>query len=353
MYTFVNKNYLVPIILNELNEDYALNKLYQETICRSKEYNESVYVICENENLTEIFYSDGISLYYKNNFKNNDAEIIGKYNRINFLNKNYMVNNFKLANSEDINLQSTSMNLTINNKFDTNVILIDTENLPISHQVQYTNEKKKVSFEHLNRIPNEISNEIPNEISNETLDKNIDDKYNKKREEIIKLIEQVNEMYQKEISNIKRLELNLKTFENKLNKLNKKKREEIINNIVKTQSEYQTWKKIKFTIKEENDVSKPIDQLELSNKTPPILFLSKYEYINKIQENEGIRNLLEEINLIDLNKLYSDDILPDNKIIQFCDKYVKLSKELHYHFDHEWDYLENELNLNSTNKFTN
>jgi hypothetical protein len=160
-------------------------------------------------------------------------------------------------------------------------------------------------------------------------------------------------MYQKEISNIKKLELNLKTFETKLNKLNKKKREEIVNNIIKTHSEYQTWKKIKFIIDDINDVLKPIGQLELSNKVAPILFLSKYEYINKIQENEGISNLLEEINMIDLNKLYSDDILPDNKIIQFCEKYIKLSKELHYHFDHEWDYMENELNLNSTNKFAN
>jgi hypothetical protein len=160
-------------------------------------------------------------------------------------------------------------------------------------------------------------------------------------------------MYQKEMSNIRRLELNLKTFETKLNKLNKKKREENINNIIKTQSEYQTWKKIKYIMEDETDVLKPINELELSNKSTPILFLSKYEYINKIQENDGISNLLEKINLIDLNKLYSDDTLPNDSIVQFSEKYVKLSKELHYHFDHEWDYLENEMNANSTNKLTN
>ena len=68
---------------------------------------------------------------------------------------------------------------------------------------------------------------------------------------------------------------------------------------------------------------------------------------------EGILNLLGEINLINLNILYSSDTLPDVRIIHFCEKYVKLSKELHYKFDNDWDYLENELNLNSTNRLAN
>ena len=51
-----------------------------------------------------------------------------------------------------------------------------------------------------------------------------------------------------------------------------------------------------------------------------------------------------------MNKLYTNDKLPCNEIIQFANKYVKLSKELNYNFDHDWDYLEGEMNLNSTNR---
>jgi hypothetical protein len=133
MYTFVNKNYLVPIIINELNEKCALNKLYQETICRTKEYNELVYVIYDNENIIKIFYSDGIYLYCKNNIKSNDNIIIGKISNIDYLNNTYLVNNLKLTDNNESQSQSQSqnqlncMNLSIDNKFDKNVILIDSE----------------------------------------------------------------------------------------------------------------------------------------------------------------------------------------------------------------------------------
>lgn len=79
--------------------------------------------------------------------------------------------------------------------------------------------------------------------------------------------------------------------------------------------------------------------------------MSKYNYIEKIQNNESIRKLLDEINHLNLNNLYADNSLPNENVIQFCSKYMKLSKELHYYFDdHEWNYLEDEMNLNSTNK---
>ena len=168
------------------------------------------------------------------------------------------------------------------------------------------------------------------------------------------MIEKVNELYQKELFNIKKLELNLKTFDSKLKKLEKTKKDNIINEIIRTQCEYRTWKKIKYGIKDnsdESDVFNPIITLQESNATVPILFLSKYNYIEKIQNNESIKKLLDEINHLDLNDLYTNNTLPKDEIIQFCNKYMKLSKELHYQFDdHEWNYLENEMNLNSTNK---
>ena len=170
---------------------------------------------------------------------------------------------------------------------------------------------------------------------------------------MLKMIEEVNELYQKELLKIKKLELNLRTYNNKLKQLEKTKKDNIINEIIKTQSEYRTWKKIKYGLKdnEEIDVLKPFDELKKSDDNVPILFLSKYNYIEKIQNNELIEKIFDEINQLNINDLYSDNILPNENIVQFCNKYIKLSKELHYHFDdHEWSYLEQEMNLNSTNK---
>ena len=122
----------------------------------------------------------------------------------------------------------------------------------------------------------------------------------------------------------------------------------IFDDVIRTQGEYRTWKKIKYGLKNCNndiDVLKPINELEESNNIVPILFLSKYNYIEKIQKNTSISKLLDNINLLNLNTLNNYETLP-TEIVQFCNKYMKLSKELHYQFDdHEWSYLENEINL--------
>lgn len=320
MYTFVNKNLLIPIIIINLNEYDAINKLYYETINRNNEYNELVYVVSEMNEEIIIFYSDGNCIYYKN-ILSDEIVVKYKYKKIKLLNNQYIfkiktdLENNKINNKSDIN----SMNLSICNKFSNNIML----------------------FEDLIKDNN---NEIINSINKD------DDEENLKKKNLIKLIEEVNEMYNKEISNSKKLEKKIKIFDNKINKLNKKKREIVVNDIIKTQSEYQTWKKIKYIIKSESNIIKPIHELELSYLQCPVFFLSKYEYFNNIIQNEEIINLLEEINCIDINKLYNDTNYLNKKIIEFSINYVKITKDLYYHFDHEWNYLENEMNSNSTNK---
>jgi uncharacterized protein YjbI with pentapeptide repeats len=422
MYTFVNKNYLIPIVINDLSKDLAFDKLYQETIYRNEEYNNNVYLVYKKDNVPEIFFSDGNNIYYKSNFNNNDKynSIVYNFNKLNFMGSNLLVSNLSSTNLSSNNLSSSNlsvtntnvksvfeieknqkkeMNLSIENKSCNNVLLKDntkkvsfdtndnfnfnlkTEIVPVpcestndglqnnnlqnnnlqnnnlqnnnlqNNNLQNNNLQNNNLFENdLSEIKKNAENSLSKKKEEDNI-KNVEE--NEKKEQLISLIEQVNDLYQKELSNIKKLEMNLKVFDAKLTKLNKKKRENVVNDLIKTQSEYQTWKKLKYKIEDESDILKPTEELELSGKTVPVLFLSKYDYIDKIQENDGIRSLLKEINLIDLNKLYSDNILPDAKIVQFCEKYVKLSKELHYHFDHDWDYLENEMNLNSTNKLSN
>ena len=203
MYTFVNKNLLIPIIITDLTEHDAINKLYYETINRSNEYNELVYVVYEMNEEIAIYYSDGSGIFYKN-ILSDEIIIKYRYKKIKLLNNQYIfkikTDIEKINNNSDIN----SMSLSICNKFSDNIMLLE-------------NSRK------------DDNNEIINSI-----DKN--NKNNLQKKKLIKLIEEVNEMYNKEISNSKKLEKNLKTFDNKINKLNKKKKEIIINDIIKTQS---------------------------------------------------------------------------------------------------------------------
>jgi hypothetical protein len=104
---------------------------------------------------------------------------------------------------------------------------------------------------------------------------------------------------------------------------------------------------------DEMDILKPLEELKLTDleeRPVPIMFLSKYNYLDRLQENVSLGKLLEIINKINLDRLFSDRVVPDNDIILFARKYAELSTELNYNFDHDWDYLGDEMNLNSTNK---
>lgn len=341
MYLLYNTNFFIIKIKNFSTLEDALRELQIDTISRSSDYNSNIYVIHENEpNI--IYTSDGNYIYLSNLAFKTQKKI--------FTNKRAFYNGKQYwglySSSElDKNLYfADKMNITINEKKIKNIKFEDDLN----------NESV------IEDITQPINNELPNTNIdvNTNIDKNVnidvDVEKEKKINQIIKMIEDVNDLYQKELSNIKKLELNLKTYDTKLKKLEKTKKDNIINDIIRTQSEYRTWKKIKYGLKDdsdESDILKPIEELELTDSIVPILFLSKYNYIDKIQNNESIRKILDEINKLNLNDLYTDDSLPNENIIQFCNKYMKLSKELHYHFnDHEWNYLENEMNLNSTNK---
>jgi len=334
MYLLINTNLLIPKIkhFNSLNE--SMEELQYETILRNQDWNNKIYVVKKNEQ-DFIYSSDGKNIYlinltnyekkhiytYKKSDYNGNKYWI-KYNTLSKQDNNEIIQDIKIINN---------MNLVINDKKKQNVIFDDTNN----------NLLKIQQIEELTD-------------NNSTIDIEKDEINNAKKYEMIKMIEEVNELYQKELYNIKKIELNLKTFDSKLKKLEKTKKDNIINEIIRTQSEYRTWKKIKYCIKDDlNEVAilKPINELEESKSTIPILFLSKFNYIEKIQNNESIKKLLNKINLLNLNDLYTNNILPTDDIVQFCNKYMKLSKELHYHFDdHEWNYLENEMNLSSTNK---
>lgn len=351
MYLLCNTNFLIPRIKKYDTLENSLIELQIDTISRTQDYNNKIYVIRENEQ--DIIYTSDGKHIYSINLISRIKNTIFTYTKINYNSLEYyqeyhssnIVGDRKISNN--IITDNINMNMTINEKKNKNIRFED-DNILIKDMSNNTSTIDKPQ----NIVYDQTSNQT--DIKNIIKDDKEDLEKEKKINDIIKMIEDVNDLYQKELSNIKKLELNLKTYDSKLKKLEKTKKDTIINEIIRTQSEYRTWKKIKYGLKDdsdETDVLKPIEELEESNAIVPILFLSKYNYIEKIQNNESIRKLLDEINHINLNDLYSDNSLLNENIVQFCNKYMKLSKELHYHFDdHEWNYLENEMNLNSTNK---
>lgn len=339
MYLLINTNFIIPKIVSFNTFEDSMKGLQEETIERTLEYNKKIYVIDENEQNT--IYTSDDKYIYSSNFNYKNKKIIYTNEKIHYQDNGYW-KKFNILNLND-NIKDND------EKNNNNMKLVIKEKKIENVKLDYENNEKN----------NNISkNENENKNKNDNEDKKVNKiTYNKENEEkineMIKMIEEVNELYQKELLKIKKLELNLRTYESKLNKLEKKKKDIIINEIIRTQTDYRTWKKIKYGLKDydnEIEVLKPIEELEESNVTVPILFLSKYNYIEKIQNNESIIKLFDKINHLDLN---ASDVYENlsNDVVQFSNKYMKLSKELHYEFDdHEWSYLVNEMNLNSTNK---
>ena len=136
MYTFVNKNHLIPIVISNLTEKSAFNKLYQDTICRNEEYNNNVYLVYEKNDGLELFFSDGNNIYSKNDFNNNDkyTSIVNNLSKLNFMGNNFLLPYTNIKNILEVKKnQINEMNLTIENKSYNNIILKENN--------------KKVSFE--------------------------------------------------------------------------------------------------------------------------------------------------------------------------------------------------------------
>jgi hypothetical protein len=141
---------------------------------------------------------------------------------------------------------------------------------------------------------------------------------------------------------MKKLQLNIKSLNNKIEKFKKLQNDKIFENISKVKSDYRTWKKLKYVINNNDDLLKDVSELEKTEiKKIPILFLAKFNYIENIQEDIEISNLLIKINNLDLEEIFMNNNLNNmDNIIKFSEKYNKKSKILHYKFDNDWDYLE-------------
>jgi hypothetical protein len=339
-YIFVDKNFLIPII-TEFSYNSALNNLINSIINKNDCYIKNTYIVITNNN---IFYG---LIFAKNNFI---------YEKIN---KNNIANETKLFNYTTLNLNYTFNNsTTINNYFDFELIINNKTNIVDNCGIQCISDApniQKVDELFNNKIDDNQNNGI-----NHIKDVMVTEQENKKIT-VLKYCEEVNELYKLEEHKIKRLELNLKSLNNKIEKLKKHQNDKIFDNLLKLKNDYKTWKKLKYNRIESTcaDNESSLDYHSTLSSTDeyksgslsqapdsqriPIIFLSKYNYFDKItmENNSDLSNLLTLLNDLDIEKVFIDNNLNNiNDIIKFSKKYTEICKTLHYKFDHDWDYLE-------------
>lgn len=311
-YILVDKNYIVPIVITEINYNNVLNLFFKQIYQRNQLYINNVYIIKFSDKLyNSMLFIKNNTLFEKN--KSNTKLLLNNFNEYynNLINQN---NN--CGEIENYNITNDNLNITIT----------ETRNPYIK---------------------------INNNENNEDNKNNENNEDNKKRKELLKACEEVIELHNLENTNIKKLELNLKSINTKINKLQKQKKDKLFDDLMLTKNDYHTWKKIKYNILKKEDLYKDIDELEIKeNNTIPILFASKYNYIDKIQENNDIKHIYNKINNLDLENIFINNNLIeiDDIILKFSEKYSKISKNnLHYNFEHDWDYLTDEMNTNPKN----
>lgn len=344
MYTLVDKNFTIPDIIKSNNLVELLVEFSKRVWKRDETYYLNIYIIMN----TKSNMYQGKIIYSKNKFL-----LIDNENNI----KEYPFDNSFIFNSNEQTINQ-SVNQSVNqiDKFDI-VDTIDTDNKkdmeliinkkePIN--IIVNNDKTPINIK-MEKTP--IKNELKSELEKEELEKEVseEDKIKEqKKVELLKMCEQVMDLYNLELNNLKKQELNLKNLNNKIEKLEKKKKERIFDSISRTQNEYHTWKKIKYNIPKDNleMVKNDIEELEIRKEIKiPILFQAKYDYIEKLNNNIHIKKIFDTLNKLDLEELYiKDKIDLDETVIKFVEKYYDLSKnDLHYKFEHDWDHMDNEF----------
>ena len=340
-YTLVDKNLLIPeIIISEQYFDIII-QLYKKVYKRDLDYCSNIYIIKYNgEKYESTINSDGNFFY----------EIIGNEKQ-------------RLELKLDLDLSyifiqqnKTKPEVKPEVKSDPKLIPVNLVKEEKEEKQEITKPKpmsKPMEIVFNEKIESSISiEEKKTETDEEKKKKEEKDKKDKKKELLLKTCEQVMDLYNLELSNIKKTENQIKTLNSKLEKLEKKKQEQIIKDITRTKSDYETWKKLKYKIgrDEENLVYKPEEELELrEDPTIPILFTAKYNYIDTSVKNDKVKQIYMELNKLNIDELYIQDSIDlDPNIIKFCEKYYKIAKnDLHYKFDHDWDYLDTEMNADS------
>ncbi len=279
-YVLVNKNRLIPQILNFDNEKSAINELIEITnLCKKVELLKNIYIVCETENNDYVILNNGNNLIKL--FNNNKSEIIDK---------SYFTSEKILNNLENLFIEEKKIEFNINKKVKNKIV----------------------------KIINDVEENTENL---ENIQNNNDD------DELKKSCNEVFQLYNQEILKIKKIENIIKNLEKKEEKIINKIKNDNIDKINKLYYDYNTYLKI------DKKVNNSI------NFSIPELFLKKYNYFyNLYNENNDYHKVLKKIETFDINNI-NDSLQFDNDIILIAKKYFNDSKELNNSFEHNWDDL--------------
>jgi hypothetical protein len=290
-YILVNKNFLIPEIIKSDNLNKLIQQMVDYTQNMNNEYIMNVYIVYED------------SIYFTNN------------------NEIYI-------------LQNNSIN-----KFETNVV--SNKSLNIIYNFINNKSNNNVSLKQQPKKHNSLSFSIPEPINFsliEKQDKIIVEELTEEELTILKLIEETQELYEKERFKIKEIENKIKTIDNNNNKLKKQKEDKEISNFSKLKNDYKTYNKIRKNIEKE------------PNQKIPELFKLKYNYFKKLITNEDNKKKLDKIERIEINDIFNNKYKLDNEIIELSNMYENDTKKLNVSFDYSWEQLAHDIEITEGEK---
>jgi hypothetical protein len=287
-YTLVNKNLLIPQIeVNDFN--IIKTKMFDLTFNKDNSYCANVYIVG----------TDG--LYFCKN--------------------NIMYVSYR--NSKTIIELSGEVPLNNNLKYITDFFETTDKHQNIKQQTTQFNKKQTT------RIQNN---------GKELEEKKV---FSDEEKELILLIEETMDIYQKEVQKKREIEKHLKILDDRKKAIEKKNTEIFLTRISKLKNDYEVYLKI---VEKQNRLK---DNFEI-----PELFLLKYKYFYELLKNENNVRILDEIIQIDLEQNLNQENNFKNGIEEIVNKYNEDSKKLNVKFNHSWDDLETEVepleNNNST-----
>ena len=306
-YTFVDKNCLIPYIKTFDTKKYALDFLSNYVCGKCNKYKKNIYVVHESndDNCNKIYMYNNDIIWISCVTNSNDYINKEKFDEsINNIYKNCDNNKIDKINKVETNKVETNKVETNNIKIDK--VETDTNNKNNTKTIENDIDTSKISIDNLEK-------------------KDLQILINKMKDELIG-----------EKSKAKELSANI-------NNINKKKEEQIknCNNV-----------KIKYLSNIKNDY-KLFLTLEKKKKTNgdfkiPLLYTNIYEHISYLVKNKEIKCILDEIYKFDIDKMYiNNELNIEDEILVFSKNYAIKSKENHLSFEHRWEKIEEDENVNN------
>lgn len=321
-FIFVNKNPLIPVVINNLTKNQCLIMLMEEAFNKNNEYCKNIYFItfCSG-NLFQIYFTNGKGKKYfikssdEYNIKEYDIDSSFGFNTINnFLNTNNIMNEIEIeSESESESDEDEEINLNLSNK----------DNTEIDMDLFYNRNTNKEKY---------LKNNIEEEVK---LDIGLFTKNNKNENENIfddceKLMKRFYEDKNRKDEIKKKLMIDKKEELNLL----KKKRELVQDKIVELKGKYRTYKNIK-------------DDMENAEINIPELFNIEFEFFEKMND--------EDIVIID--NLSDNDIMNTNvfneRVVEMANEFkIYMGEKINLNesrFEHNWSELDNDIIVGNYN----